>query len=497
MVEDEAGNLSLDYSPPGEQAARFHNEFGDVRGLLGPVGSGKSSTCVMEIILHSCRQKPYGKDKIRRARWAVIRNTYPELKTTTIKTWQQWIPDNVAPVKWDTPITSRLRVKDIGDGTGLDLEVIFLALDSAEDTGKLRSLELTGAWINEASEVPLEIFEMCTQRIDRYPAKSEGGAVDPCVILDTNPPDDDHWYYGFAEEETPKGWKFFGQPGGLMCLKDDEGKPILDANGRMTWVPNPDAENIQNLSSGYAYYERMAKGKTDAWISVFCGGEYGRITAGRPVYPNFNDKSHVAEVDHEAIPNLPIYLGWDFGLTPACVIAQPTPLGQLIVLDELIAEDMDVREFADSVVKPFLATKYPRFKVISTGDPAGIVRSQIDRKRTPFSELAEAGILTDPAETNDLVPRITAVGYFLNRMAGGKPAFILNRRCKVLRKGFVGGYHVERLKVKGSEAVFKDRPAKNRFSHPHDALQYLALRIRGGVNKARARTVQKTGKSRS
>ena len=106
-------------------------------------------------------------------------------------------------------------------------------------------------------------------------------------------------------------------------------------------------------------------------------------------------------------------------------------------------------------------------------------------------------ILTEPAETNELVPRITAVGYFLSRMAGGKPAFILNRRCKVLRKGFNGGYHVERVNVKGSEAIFKDRPAKNSFSHPHDGLQYLALRIRGGGNRARAQTVQRTGRSRS
>lgn len=486
--------LSISYSPPGPQAARFHNEFGFVRGLMGPVGSGKSSSSVMEIILHTMRQKVW--NGYRQARWAVIRNTYPELKTTTIKTWQAWAPEEVAPIKWDTPITSRMRIKDIGDGTGMDLEVIFLALDRADEIGKLKSLELTGVWINEASEVPKEIFDMATQRVGRYPPKREGGPVDPCVILDTNPMDDDHWYYKYAEEETPAGWKFFRQPGGLKAVLEDDGKPELDANGRMKFVIDPEAENILNLPGGYEYYTRMSGGKTDEWISMFCGGQYGRISAGRPVYPSYNDKVHVLEEDREAIPGLPIYCGWDFGLTPAFVVAQPTPLGELLVLDELVAEDMDVREFADAVVKPFLQTKYQAFKRISVGDPAGIVRSQIDRKRTPFTEVNEAGIPTEPADTNDLVPRIAAVTYFLTRMAGGKPAFKLNKRCKVLRKGFNGGYMLERLKVSG-EALYKDRPAKNRFSHPHDALQYACLAIRGGTDKPRARTVKKDRRSRS
>lgn len=491
-----AEQLNLSYSPPGPVAASFHNNFGFVRGLMGPVGSGKSSSSVMEIILHTLRQPVH--NGWRRARWAVIRNTYPELKTTTIKTWQQWVPEEIAPIKWDTPITSRAIIQ-LPDGTKMDLEVIFLALDRPQDTGKLRSLELTGVWINEASEIPFEIFDKATERVGRYPSKKDGGTgpLDPCVIMDTNPMDDDHWYYKYAEEETPKGWRFFKQPGGLMAVRDEEGKPVLNEQGRMTFLPNPDAENILNIPGGYEYYTRMSSGKTDASILMFCCGEYGRITEGRPVYPPFNDKTHVLEEDREAVPGLPIYIGWDFGLTPAAVIVQPTPLGELLVLDELVAEDMDVREFADAVVKPFLATKYQAFKRISVGDPAGIVRSQIDRKRTPFTELQEAGIPTEPANTNDLVPRIAAVSYFLNRLAGGKPAFKLNKRCKVLRKGFNGGYMLERLKVSGAEALYKDRPTKNKFSHPHDALQYACLAVRGGADKPRARTVKKDRRSRS
>lgn len=482
------------YAPPGEQAARFHQEYAFVRGLMGPVGSGKSSACCAEIVFHTMKQNPWR--GMRRARWAVIRNTYPELKTTTIKTWQAWFPDEVAPIKWDVPIVSRMVIKDIGDGTGIDLEVYFLAVDTPESIGKLRGLELTGVWMNEASELPRELLDKATERVGRFPEKAKGDCVDPCVIMDTNPPPDDHWYYRFAEEELPSNWAFFKQPGGLMCNRDADGKPVLDENGRMTWVPNPDAENVQNLPGGYEYYLRMMGGKTDGWILVFCGGEYGRITSGRPVYPEFNDRTHVLEVDREADKNLPVYVGWDFGLTPSAIFVQPSLLGELLVLDELVEDNMDVREFADSVVKPFIAARYPRHKLIHVGDPAGIIRSQIDRKRTPFTELLEAGIPCEPAESNDFLPRKSAVAYYLNRMSGGKPAFRLNKRCQVLRRGFNGGYHYERVKTSG-DALYKDQPKKNAYSHPHDGLQYACLKIRGGSGRPRAQQVVKSGRGRT
>jgi hypothetical protein len=486
----------MTYAPPGLEASRFHNEFDFVRGLMGPVGSGKTSACVSEILFHTQRQVPFR--GMRRARWAVIRNTYPELKSTTIKTWQAWLPDHIAPIRWDQPITSRMVIKDIGDGTGLDLEVIFLAVDKPEDMGKLRGLELTGAWLNEASELALEILEKATERVGRFPPKKEGGCVDPCVIMDTNPPDDDHWYYRMAEEEPPKGWAFFKQPGGLVPVRDSDGTPLLDANGKMTWVENPDAENVQNLPDGYAYYQRMIAGKADAWISVFVGGEYGRITTGRPVYPEYNDRIHCPEEEVDAKQGLPVYVGWDFGLTPAAVFVQPQPTGELWVLDELFAEDTDVREFADSVVKPFVALKYPagRYKLIHVGDPSGVNRAQVDKKRTAFTELGEAGFKCDPAETNDFLPRRSSVSYFLNKMSGGKPSFRLNRRCTILRKGFTGGYFFERVRASGA-ALFKDRPAKNRYSHSHDGLQYACLGIRGRGAGPRARTVTQTGRART
>ena len=465
---------SVDYRPPGPVAAAFHQSEDFVRVLKGPVGSGKSSTCCVEIVRHTMKQVPF--NGVRRARWAVVRATYPSLKTTTIKTWEAWFPGHIAPIKWDTPIISRMKVKDCGDGYGMDLEIVFIAMETAQDTDKLRSLELTGAWINEASEVPKEVFDMVTQRVGRFPPKREGGPVNPCIIADTNPPDDDSYLYKF-DEDKPTGFSFFHQPGALIKIVEGE---------KVRYEPNPDAENIFNLPSGYGYYQKMLAGKSEDWIKVFILGEYGTTADGKPVYPEYSDKVHVAA--EELIPNpaLPVYLGWDFGLTPACIIGQMSPKGQLLILDELVADDMGIRQFAIDVVKPLLLNKYSRNKMLSVGDPAGMNRAQTD-ERTCFQELLEAGIATEPANTNDFLPRRESVAFFLNRMSAGEPGFLISPSCKSLRKGFIGGYRYERLKVSGER--YRDRPVKDRFSHPHDALQYLCLKARDGGASVRAKKV--------
>jgi len=466
----------IKYSPPGKNAAKFHESDSFVRGLMGPVGSGKSSSCCVEIVARALRQRP-SRDGIRRSRWLIIRNTYPELKSTTIKTWETWFPANVAPIKWDTPITSTMKINNIGDGTGLELEVMFMALDKPTETGKLRLLELTGAWINEASEVPKEIFDMVTQRVGRFPSKLQGGPSWCGIILDTNPCDDDHWYYKLAEEERPLEWEFFRQPGGL----------IRDAEG--AYIPNQDAENVFNLPGGYGYYLQQVPSKSEDWINVFLLGNYGSTKDGKPVYPEYNDKVHCLHKNVEGERGLPIVLGWDFGLTPACVILQVTGRGKIIILDELVSEDMGIRQFTNDIVKPVLMNKYSGFQIHSAGDPAGNIRAQTD-ERTCLQELLEAGIYTEPASTNDFIPRRESVAFFMTRMMDGEPAFMLNPRCTNLRKGFLGRYKFERLKTSGN-ARYKDRPVKDIYSHIQDALQYACLKVRGGLTPARARAVTK------
>jgi hypothetical protein len=401
----------------------------------------------------------------------VVRNTYPELRTTTIKTWQEWVGEEHCPLGSSHPLSGRVR-KHLHDGTRMDMEVLFLALDRPRDVRKVLSLELTGAWINEAREVPREILDALCGRVGRFPPRKDFAAGAPRgfsgILMDTNPPDDDHWWYALAEEERPRGWDFFRQPPAL--LRQGEG-----------YAPNPAAENAANQPLGHDYWLRQVAGKSAEWVNVYLLGRYGTVVEGRPVYPEYDDALHASPLPLEPVAGEPLLLGWDFGLTPACVLAQVAPTGALHVLDEAAVEPggaMGIRGFARDVVLPMLRGRYQGLRVVGVGDPAGRARAQTDG-RTCMEELDAAGLPARPARSNAFLARREAVAGFLSARPDNGPGLLLSPRCRLLRKGFLGRYRLERLAVAG-EARYRDRPVKDRHSHVHDALQYAALAAQEG-----------------
>ena len=80
---------------------KFHNSDAFVRSLFGPIGSGKSVACVIEMLRISFQvQEPQYDDPkypfgVRKSRWVVVRNTYRELIDTTIQTFFDWYPEEL------------------------------------------------------------------------------------------------------------------------------------------------------------------------------------------------------------------------------------------------------------------------------------------------------------------------------------------------------------------------------------------------------------------
>ena len=107
------------------------------------------------------------------------------------------------------------------------------------------------------------------------------------------------------------------------------------------------------------------------------------------------------------------------------------------------------------------------------GDPAGRTPSETDEK-TCFQILRSLEIDIEPGEQN-LERRLDAVRSRFNRMIDGEPAILVHPRCKTIRKAFRGGYKFRRLQVSGDR--YTDKPDKDQFSHPMDAVQYVATRL--------------------
>ena len=477
---------TLDIRPyvPEPTAKRFHVDNSDVRGIMGPVGTGKTVICCMEAWSRMLEQK-VGTDGItRRSRWAFIRNTYPELISTTMKTWQDWIPDQICHINMSPPITGKMKF-GLGDGTRVEAELIFMAIDRPEDVRKLKSLELTGAFLNEASELDEQVVEMALQRTGRYPAKIDGGTSWSGVIMDTNPPSDDHWWHTRAEHKKPINHRFFRQPPAVLPVYGEGNNTGIPDNyvaneGQIDGIPP--AENVKWQDLGYNYWLRQAHGADPEWIKVYLMGEYGSIIKGKPVYPEYNDASHFHQDDIDVFRGLPLIIGWDFGLTPACAFVQVSAKGGVYVIDECVSEDMELRRFVEEIVNPKIRAEYFGMPIISVGDPAGSARSQTDGQ-TCMNMLDELGIRTVPCSTNNPIARRDAVKYYLTRMAQGSPAFKIGPKCPVLRKGFLGEYKFREMRVggQGGRKRYHEVPEKNFYSHISDALQYAFVHIRDGL----------------
>jgi hypothetical protein len=480
-------------------ARRFHGSNAFVRGIKGPIGSGKSVMCVWELFTRAKEQVAY--NGIRKSRWAIIRRTYPELRDTTMRTFLDWVPEGnfegySMKVNRQPPMTAVLTMA-LPDNTTVFTEFIFLALDQEDDVSKLKSLELTGGWINEASEIDNAIFRMLRGRVRRYPSKREGGYAWSGVIMDTNPPDDESWWYQYAEIEKPTNWEFFAQPPSIIPVpkkRPDEPQLYMPNHGQGAW---PAAENAENHNEGFNYWLDLTAGADEEWVKVFLMGQYGSVIDGKPVYGEYKDDIHCAKEDLTVMNGLPIILGWDFGMTPAVTISQLSMKGQFRIVDELVSglmkadlkklpagryfHDMGIREFATNYVKPYLMNTYPGVKIISVGDPAGTSRAQSD-ETTCMQELADAGIPTEQAPTNNFMARREAVAGFLNRMIDGGPGFIMSPRCRMLRRGFQGRYMYKQFRLQ-TGTRYASEPEKNKFSHPHDSLQYAAMRASGSQSQ--------------
>lgn len=268
--------------------SRFLDSNAFVRAIIGPVGSGKSSVCAIEI-LRRAKEQARGPDGARRSRFVVIRNTYAQLRDTTRKTMEQWLPAALGVWK-EQQFTFHLKFTDV------DSEVLFRALDRPEDVKKILSLEVTGAYINEAREIPKDVFDVLQTRVGRYPSTIQGGPTWFGIFMDSNPWATSHWGYELFNRSPPEGFELFEQPGGRA----------------------PDAENVANLPPGY--YDRLTLGKDSQWIGEYVDGKYPDHDKGSiygELISKLEQRQAVLDFEH---PKDGVFASFDLGISDATAV---------------------------------------------------------------------------------------------------------------------------------------------------------------------------------
>lgn len=418
-----------------------------VRVILGPVGSGKSTGCLMEIVRRAQEQAP-SPDGFRHTRWAIVRQTLQQIKQTVLKEFYTWV----------APITT-FKVSENTIYLAYDdvrCEIHLIPLDDEQDQRRLLSLQLTGAWVNECPEIDPAIIPSLCGRLGRYPSAAQGGPSWFGLIMDGNFPNEGGDWHELLEVHMPPDWQLFKQPGGRTS----------------------EAENIDNLPGGYEYYERLSRGQSPEWVKRYVDAQYGNDPSGSAIFRDTYTHEFHSRDSLDPIPGRPLIIGQDFGRDPWSIICQLDHRGRFLVLQEIEGTDIGLEQHIHLNLRPQLFDeRYMNMPVCVIGDPSGVSKSSM-YEETSFDMLKREGFMAFPAPTNDIDPRIRSIEAFLLGQQGGTATFLIDRsRCPTVVQGLRGGYRYSKMKA----GERKSKPDKNKYSHPLDALQYAALAAHGGM----------------
>lgn len=448
------------------------------RVAAGPVGSGKTTAVMIELLRRSIEQAP-GEDGLSHTRFAITRQTLKQLKDTVLKDCKEWlkhvseyrVSENTLYINFD-------RVRS---------EWVFIPLEDAEDQARLLSMQLTGAWLSEAIEMDISVLAPISGRIGRYPSGPNGAPSWYGIVADTNMPSEGSPWHKFMTEPPPD-WRVYIQPSGLA--PNAENLPFLLQTETSKKLPldHPDRARL-----GRRYYERLVEmyGIDSDWVKRYVKAEYGDDPSGTAVFrASFTYSFHVRE-DVTVVPGFPLLIGQDFGRDPWSLICQVDHHGRLLVHEEVPGtmsglppdgerhtEGIGLEGHITRNLRPrLLQQEYHGLKVAVVGDPAGTAKNSITEENS-IDAVKRLGLSAFPAPTNDLDARLRAVEFFLQQQINGGPKLVINKhRCPTLVRALNGGYRFGKTKA-GDR---KPKPDKGPYSHVADALHYAALVAHGGM----------------
>ncbi|MFM7007813.1 MAG: hypothetical protein ACKO0Z_00525 [Betaproteobacteria bacterium] len=440
--------------------------------IIGPVGSGKTTGIFFKLIYMAMLQAASPVDGIRRSRCVIVRSTMPQLRDTTIKSFNYWFKYGQAG-KWKA--TTNDFILRFGD---VECEVMFRPLDTPDDVDRVLSLEVTFAIIDEFVQIPQQIVDALAARCGRYPPIVEGGATNWGMWGASNPGNESDWWYPHLEdhEALPEGvepadWTYFKQPSGF----------------------SPEAENLDNLPGKEAYYTNLAKGKSKNWTKQFIEVCWGFSHAGKPVFPMFDINIHVSKKPMEPIPGLQLAIGYDPGVHSGITIGQYTDFGQVRVYDAIALDNYTTERMITERLKPLLRRKYPNYEVVVIPDPSSANRAQA--QDTSVMQVLKKHFAVKADTNNQIESRLAPAEYYMLRLTGSGPALQIDPTgCAPLIRALKGGY---RYAATRQDAPTKDIPDKNIHSNIADAFTYLLRYFRSGEELAGRRAVRPTPVSRS
>lgn len=411
------------YVPMDHQLA-FHEDQHKVKMWTGGFGSAKTSTCGAEFITYAL-DTPNGAGLVGAA-------TYPQLEQTSKKQILDMLPEHFIE-----RTDKKNNVWYLTNG----FEILFKSFDVEQ---KLRSLNLSHIWIEEANGVDYSIFTQLETRL-RHSATDHHR-----LLISTNP--DVNW---IRQEILIKSDIIVGAK--EKYIQD----PLEIDSNYSTHI----ASTKQNTYLPKNYADDLAKGKPQWWIDRYLNGSFN-FSEGA-VYPNFADAIKDIKPqwvrDQIRTKGWEVYTGHDFGIrdnTVQLLVAVDPVEGIAYVYDEYVANRVGIPTHARE--KNRRTAHIPNGLMRKRlGDPSGR-RKNLSDNRSVFDHYAEYGIYMQPAD-NRLDAGIMKVFSYLEM----KKLYVLSSLKETVKEHLQYKYKPVNLGDKIDEKpIDKD-------NHTVDTLRYI------------------------
>lgn len=402
------------YEPLPKQQ-EFHSSPAKNRFFVGGFGSGKTRALVWESI-DLCMKYPNN--------CGLIARKYNEdIHETVYKTFYEECPKEF--------ISSTVKggyIVNFVNGS----QIIFSGLYTKQKARitKVGSYNLGFFGLDEAHEFSEEDYLMMQGRLrlDRVPKHY--------AVIVTNPPNIDHWIYR---------------------------KTVLDKNPDTCLIQT---SSFDNPYLPKEYLENLLKEYPETWVKRYIYGQFGFLTPGYSVYSGFLEDKHIGEFKYNTMK--PILRGWDFGWhRPCAAFCQMDSDDRFIVLKEHMGNKIYLDEYADKVIE-FSNKQFPDSKFEDYCDPAGTQQSD-KGTRTSIEILNSKGVYPKYRRIEEVMVR-TIIQRKINTYIGDKPALLVDKNCRIIKEGFLGGYYF----AKNQEGVPENKPYKDGlYEHLMDAVRYI------------------------
>ncbi len=410
-----------------------------------------TTTGLFSTLSHSLEQDPQEWP----IRWAVIRDTWENLKITTIASIRDAVRKYGIPAEGLDKLEPKLVRIGMRTTTGAFkalVELHFFGLDQPEDANRLQGFEGAGAWIEEpapaadlASGIPEDALLAVT-------SLRQGGllGVKPRVQITMNPPDKDHWTMKYRDDQE--------------VLERLESRGMTVAFFEIPPGENPGVTE-QYRETNRAILEAM--GRFDL-IQRLVEGKVGYIQLGMAVTPEFGP-IHCAKGSLPILRHVPIQRSWDFGLNPTTTFWQITPLGRINIFYSVRGEHMGCEQHIAANVLPWIGRHgLGDYSWEDTGDPNGLTPEARNSNVSAVSAIEEM-LTRAPHEAAIFTPgpisipdRVGPIRYKLRTtLKGGQPTVQVDPEAVAMRRALSGGWHRKKTPAGNVGDIVKDEHSEH------------------------------------